>query len=75
MTAALATLAAAGLLIAGLDGCASQLTPMPNRPATVAAPYVGVFTGQFVDGQPLYRFPAIEVVGLRSSLGAGSRPD
>jgi hypothetical protein len=30
--------------------------------------YVGVFTGEFVDGLPLYRLPAIEVVGSRRSV-------
>ena len=37
-------------------------------PSTEAVPYVGVFTGEFVDGKPLYRFPTIEVVGSRSSV-------
>ena len=64
---------ALALLIGGLAGCATDLTPKPNRPAEAeAAPYVGVFTGEFVDGKPLYRFPAIEVIGWRSSLGPGS---
>jgi hypothetical protein len=57
------------LLIVGLAGCASELTPRPNRPPADAAPYVGVFTGEFVDGKPLHRFPTIEVVGSRSSIG------
>ena len=49
--------AACALVIIGLAGCAS--TPV------VETPYVGVFTGEFVDGMPLYRFPTIEVVGSR----------
>jgi hypothetical protein len=53
------------LVVVGLGGCATQLAPRPS-PAE-AAPYVGVFTGEFVDGKPLYRFPTIEVVGTRSS--------
>jgi hypothetical protein len=57
------------LLIVGLAGCASELTSRPDRPAADAATYVGVFTGEFVDGKPLYRFPTIEVVGSRSSIG------
>lgn len=61
-----------GLLTFGLAGCASELTPRPNRPPADAAPYVGVFTGEFVDGKPLYRFPTIEVVGSRSSVGPGT---
>jgi hypothetical protein len=64
--------AVGAFLIVGLAGCASELTPRPNRPAADAAPYVGVFTGELVDGKPLYRFPTIEVVGSRSSIGPGT---
>jgi len=56
----LRALAAAVVLIAGLAGCASTAAPK--------ADYVGVFTGEYVDGRPLYRFPTIEVVGLRNAL-------
>ena len=62
-------LAASVFLIIGLAGCASDLTPRAGLPPANAAPYVGVFTGEFVDGMPLYRFPAIEIVGSRSSVG------
>jgi len=48
------------VLIAGLAGCASTAAPK--------ADYVGVFTGEYVDGRPLYRFPTIEVVATRSGL-------
>ena len=71
-TDARTVIATAALLIVGLAGCASELTPRPNRPPADAAPYVGVFTGEFVDGKPLYRFPTIEVVGSRSSIGPGT---
>jgi hypothetical protein len=47
-------------LVLGIAGCASAPT------ATKA--YVGEFTGKFVEGAPLYRFPAIEVVGTRRSV-------
>ena len=47
----------------GIAGCASAPT------ATTA--YVGELTGEFVDGVPLYRFPAIEVVGTRRSVDKG----
>jgi len=59
------------IVVLGLAGCASDL---PTRPNTAAkdAPYVGVFTGEFVDGRPLYRFPSIEVIGSRS--GASHAP-
>ena len=52
--------AAAILLAVGLAGCASTAAPKSD--------YVGVFTGEYVDGRPLYRFPTIEVVATRSSL-------
>ena len=68
-THARTALATVALLIVGLAGCASELTPRPNRSPADAAPYVGVFTGEFVDGKPLYRLPTIQVVGSRSSIG------
>ena len=55
----------AALLVLGLAGCASQKAIGPAE----AAPDVGVFTGEYVDGKPLYRFPSIVVIGLRSSVG------
>jgi hypothetical protein len=55
------------LLILGLAGCASELSPRLSS-STTETPYVGVFTGEFVDGLPLYRFPRIQVVGLRRSI-------
>ena len=64
-----AAFALVALLVVGLAGCASGLTP---RPPADAAPYVGVFTGELVDGKPLYRFPTIEVVGSRSAIGPGT---
>ena len=63
-----AGLAMVAFLIGGLAGCASE----PSREPTEVAPYVGVFTGEFVDGKPLYRFPTIEVVGSRSTVGPGT---
>lgn len=65
-------LAAVALLIVGLAGCASGPTPRPAHPSADAVPYVGVFTGEFVDGKPLYRFPTIEVVVSRSSIAPGT---
>ena len=64
--------ATVALLIVGLAGCASELTPGPNRSPADTKPYVGVFTGEFVDGKPLYRFPTIEVVGSRNNIGPGT---
>ena len=64
--------AAVAFLVVGLAGCASELAPRPDVPSARAAPYMGVFTGELVDGKPLYRFPTIEVVGSRSSSGPGT---
>ena len=50
------------LLIVALAGCASGLPP---RGSSSPPAYVGVFTGEFVDGLPLYRLPTIEVIGSR----------
>jgi len=54
-----ARLAIVVFVTVGLTACASVPT---------AKPYVGQFTGQYVDGLPLYRFPTIEVVGIRRSI-------
>lgn len=55
------------VLVLGVAGCASELAPRLSNPTT-KAPYVGVFTGEFVDGKPLYRFPTIEVLGSRRGV-------
>ena len=52
--------AVAALLIVVIAGCATTSTQ---------GTYVGVFTGEFVDGRPLYRLPTIEVVGSRRDPG------
>ena len=70
-TNARAALAMLALLVLGLAGCASGLTPKSSHSPVDTAPYVGQFTGEFVDGMPLYRFPTIEVVGSRSDVDAG----
>jgi hypothetical protein len=69
MTLERLVLTAVALVTIALAGCASDLNPKASLPPANAAPYVGVFTGEFVDGKPLYRFPAIEIVGSRSSVG------
>ena len=56
----LRTAAVLALVAVALAGCAS----MPGA----IAPYEGVFTGEYVDGVPLYRFPTIEVIGSRRSV-------
>jgi len=55
---------AAVVVVFGLGGCATENIGRADQPA---APYVGVFAGEYVDGMPLYRFPAIEVIGSRRS--------
>ena len=60
MRARIAIVALLVVLLA-LAGCASGVPPRPDR--SPDAPYVGVFTGDFVDGLPLYRLPTIEVIG------------
>ena len=72
MTRKRMALAVSAFLIIGLAGCASDLTPKAGVPPINTVPYVGAFTGEFVDGKPLYRFPAIEIVGSRSSVGPGT---
>ena len=47
-------------VVLGIAGCASA--------PTANTAYVGEFTGEFVDGVPLYQFPAIEVVVMRRRL-------
>ncbi|HTR56574.1 MAG TPA: hypothetical protein VMM27_00190 [Casimicrobiaceae bacterium] len=44
-----------------LAGCAA-----PSRQPDEGS-YVGVFTGEYVDGVPLYRLPPVEVVGFRGT--------
>lgn len=62
------SIAVAIAFVMGLAGCAAELGPKPSSSPLEAAPYVGVFTGEFVDGKPLYRFPSILVIGSRSSV-------
>jgi hypothetical protein len=49
-------------IVLALAGCAAA--------PTIGEPYVGVFTGQYVDGKPLYRLPSIEVIGTRRGADA-----
>lgn len=57
--------ALASALVLVLAGCAAELGVKPSSSPLEAAPYVGVFTGEYVDGLPLYRFPPIFVIGSR----------
>ena len=69
-----AALALGALLIAGLAGCASDLSSPLNYRSADAEAY-GVFTGEFVDGLPLYRFQTIVVIGSRRSLSRAPNQD
>ena len=69
-----ASIAIAALLVFGLAGCAAEWGGTLSRSASAEAPYVGVFTGEYVDGKPLYRFPPVYVVGSRSSVPGDSIP-
>ena len=57
----------AALLALTLGACASSPRERADAPRA-DAPYVGVFTGTYVDGRPVYRLPAIHVVGSRAGL-------
>ena len=48
-----------------LSACATRGPSADERD-----PYVGVFTGDFVDGLPLYRLPPIAVVGTRRGVAS-----
>ena len=57
-------------LLLGLAGCAAELRPKMSSSSLQAVPDVGVFTGEFVDGIPLYRFPPILVIGSRTGVAS-----
>lgn len=61
---------AAVLVALGIAGCAAGSGAGRVGAADERVPYVGVLTGEYVDGIPLVRFPTINVVGSRSSAGS-----
>ena len=63
------SMAVAMAVAIALAGCAG-MNGRTSGPATEETSYVGVFTGEYVDGRPLYRFPSIYVIGSRSSVDA-----
>jgi len=63
--AGVACMAMAIAIATGLSACASVGHPSADR-----QPYAGVFTGDFIDGLPLYRLPSITVVGTRDGVVA-----
>ena len=61
-----ASLLAAGLIATTTPAWAAEATfPQPRSVAYAQAPVVGVFTGQLVDGVPVYRLPPVVVVATR----------
>ena len=44
---------------------AGTAAPQPTGTAPVQAPHVGVFTGKFVNGMPVYRLPPVDVIAYR----------
>ena len=61
-----ATLATIVMIASGASTLAAELTPpQPERKNSVEAQNVGVFTGRFENGMPVYQLPPISVVGDR----------
>lgn len=61
-----ASLLAAGLIATAAPTWAAEATyPQATSTAYAQAPMAGVFTGQFVDGVPVYRLPPVTVVAAR----------
>jgi hypothetical protein len=67
LTAVGAPIALAIMVVLGLAGCAADLRGSSAR--LPADDNIGVFTGEYVEGVPVYRFPSILVIGSRSGLG------
>jgi hypothetical protein len=63
----LAKRALGALLVLGLTACAGELasTEVPGQGAVV--PAVSNFTGDYINGQPLYRLPSVTVTASRST--------
>jgi hypothetical protein len=61
-----ATLVAVVLIASGAAAMAAETTP-PQLASkrSIEAQNVGVFTGTFANGMPLYRLPSISVIGHR----------
>ena len=72
-------LAAAAVAIAVIGSAAPTFAAeAAGQPATAKGypvrPLAGVFTGEFVDRAPVYRFPAVVVTGSRNAKVAKSEP-
>jgi hypothetical protein len=61
-----ATLVAMVLIATGMSAAAAETTvPRPPSNTSTEAQNVGLFTGKFVDGMPVYRLPPLNVIGHR----------
>ena len=60
-----ASILVATLFAISLAGCAADPGGRAISPAAESSPVVGVFTGEYVDGKPLFRLPPILVIGSR----------
>jgi hypothetical protein len=63
---------AAAFVIAG-SFWQSGIAAPESAPAARAAPAVGVFTGEYADGLPVYRLPSVRVVARRGGAGGRAR--
>jgi len=73
----LALAVAAGALIGGIvpASACEKTSPLVVANASFPTPTAAVFTGEFVNGVPVYRLPAISVVGQRSAEVAKTQRD
>lgn len=62
----LKSLLAAGLIATAMPSWAAEaICPPPASTTYAQTQKVGVFTGRFVDGEPVYRLPAMAIVANR----------
>jgi hypothetical protein len=67
---------AAALIVAAVTASAGKSdAPERSAAASTRSPMVGVFTGEFVDGAPVYRLPPINVIGHREADVAKAQRD
>ena len=53
------------LIAAGAPVIAAETTVRQTQSKSIESPNVGVFTGRFADGMPVYQLPPISVIGHR----------
>ena len=63
-----ATLVTIVLIATGVSATAAETTvPQPPSKSSTESQNVGVFTGNFADGMPVYRLPPLNVIGHRKA--------